>query len=281
MRVRRLGWAGLEVEAQGETVVVDLLQDVSPLAQWIGPARAPLLAPEAAGRVRAAMVTHLHSDHTDAGAIAGALAPDGVLLRPAPATGESLEVAATAGTERALVKHGVPSQVVEPWETVRTGPFALSAVPAVDGFGDPQIGWVVAAGEARIVAYGDTLFHGSWWLTRMRLGPFGAAFLPVNGPIVNLPHRQPPSPLPAAMTPEQAAAAATLLAAQIAVPVHYDTLHNAPVYVQVDDPAGAFAAAAGTRARVLEPGEWIEVPVERPDPVQVATRPSSRNTSSA
>ena len=98
----------------------------------------------------------------------------------------------------------------------------------------------------------------------MRHGPVGAAVLPGNGPIVNLPHRQPPSPLPAAMTPEQAAVAAELLEAEVAVPVHYDTLNNPPVYAQVDDPAGSFARAAGSRARVLAPGEWMDVPEPRP-----------------
>jgi len=273
MRVRRLGWAGLEIEVDGETAVLDPLQDTAPLRSFIGDAREPLLAPRPGARV--ALVTHLHSDHTDPAAIAAALGPEGVLLRPEPAQGEGLEVIGTKRAEDGLAELGVPARVVAPWETVTDGPFALTAVPAVDGFGDPQIGWVIGGGGRRIVAYGDTIFHGSWWLTTMRHGPFDAAFLPVNGAVVDLPHRQPPSPLTASMNPEQAAVAADLLEAEIAVPVHYDTLYKPPIYIQVDDPGGAFERAS-ERARVLAPGEWLELAYE-----PTVASPSSRNTSSA
>lgn len=96
----------------------------------------------------------------------------------------------------------------------------------------------------------------------MRCGPFDAVFLPVNGAVVDLPNRQPPSPLPATMDPDQAAAAAAILEARTAVPIHYDTLHNAPIYVQVDDPAGAFERAGGrlgVDTRVMAPGDWLEL----------------------
>lgn len=262
MRIRRLGWAGIQVEADGATAVIDLLEEIGPLERFIGPARGPLPAPDSADGVQLALVTHLHSDHADAPAIARALAADGVLLRPAPATGERLEVAAGAVAEAGIRELGIPSRVVEPWETVEVGPFEVTAVPSADGFGDPQVGWIVAADGRRIAHFGDTIFHGWWWLAKMRLGPIDVAFLPVNGPIVSLPNRQPASPLPAAMDPRQAAAAAALLEAGEAVPIHYDTLHNAPLYVQVDDPAGSFVSACGelgVRVRVAAPGEWMEV----------------------
>jgi L-ascorbate metabolism protein UlaG (beta-lactamase superfamily) len=95
----------------------------------------------------------------------------------------------------------------------------------------------------------------------MRYGPFDAVFLPVNGAVCDLPHRQPPSPLPAAMDPAQAATAAHLLGASAAVPIHYGALHRPPVYAQVDAPAETFvaaAAAAGVRTAVLEPGAALE-----------------------
>jgi L-ascorbate metabolism protein UlaG (beta-lactamase superfamily) len=267
MRIRRLGWAGVEIEAAGATAVVDLLEEFGPMARFVGEPQGELPAPEAAGRVDVALVTHLHFDHADPAAISRALAPDGLLLRPAPARGEGLETVALKLAEDGLAERGVGSRIMEPWQTVTVGPFELTAVPSADGFGDPQVGWVIAADGRRVVHYGDTLFHGSWWLARMRLGPFDAAFLPVNGPLVDLPHRQPPSPLPAAMDPRQAVAAAGLLEARAAIPIHYDTLHRAPVYEQVDDPAGAFEAAAeeaGVPARVLEPGTWLDLGVAQP-----------------
>ena len=138
----------------------------------------------------------------------------------------------------------------------------MTAVPAVDGFGDPQVSWAVEAGGHRVLHAGDTLFHGWWWLARMRRGPFDAVFLPVNGAVVDLPHRQPPSPLGADMDPEQAAVAASILEPGLAVPIHYDTLNRPPTYTQVDDPAGRFlaaCAAAGVKARVLETGDSLDL----------------------
>ena len=168
MRVRRLGWAGLEIEADGSVAVVDLLEDLGWLTEFVGEPREPLPPPENAGAVDVALVTHLHGDHADPAAIARALGPDGVLLRPEPARGEGLETIANEPAERALAKLDVPARVVVPWETVEIGAFALTAVAAVDGLGEPQVSWVIAAGGRRILHAGDTIYHGSWWLTAMR-----------------------------------------------------------------------------------------------------------------
>lgn len=262
MRIRYLGWAGLEIETAGTTVLIDLLEDVSSMARFIGEPRGPLLTPTEAGSASMAMVTHLHSDHADPAAIARALAPEGELLRPARACGEGLETAGLVVAETGIAEHGIATRTVDPWQTVRVGPFELTAVPAADGFGDPQISWVIAAEGRRILHAGDTVFHGWWWLTKVRHGPIDTVFLPVNGPICNLPHRQPHSTLPAAMGPTQAAAAAAILEARIAVPIHYDTLNNPPIYTQVDNPAGAFEHSSrqlGVDTRVIAPGDWLEL----------------------
>jgi len=91
MRIRRLGWAGLEVEASGTTAVIDLVEDVSSMARFIGEPHEPLLKPTKLGGVSVALVTHLHSDHADPSAISRALAPEGELLRLASAGGGVLE----------------------------------------------------------------------------------------------------------------------------------------------------------------------------------------------
>src|SRR5687767_15002061 len=134
MKITRLGWAGLELEAAGQLAVIDLLQDAAPMAQFMGTPHTPLPAPSRPGAALLALVTHLHQDHTDPAAIAAALAPDGVLLRPAPDEGEFLETAATAVVEKQLAELGVTQQVVAPWETVEAGPFRATAIPAADGF---------------------------------------------------------------------------------------------------------------------------------------------------
>lgn len=261
MDIRRLGWAGVELEADDGTVaVIDLMTDMEDMKQFVGAAHTELPGPTAPGRAAIALATHLHHDHCDPDAIAAALTDDGVLVRPYPDTGAFLEIAATLPMERRLVELGVRQRYVNPWETVRVGAFTVTAIPAVDGFGDPQVGWVVEADGVRVSHHGDTVFHGSWWKIRMRIGAPDVAFLPINGALVSLPHRQPASPFNAVLNPAQAAAAAQILGAGLAVPIHYDTIHAPPTYAQVDDPAGAFAReaeAAGVPFRVLAPGEKL------------------------
>jgi L-ascorbate metabolism protein UlaG (beta-lactamase superfamily) len=246
MLIRKLGWAGIELEADGQRLVIDPLLGFGDLEQFVGPPLTEL--PPPAGLADVALVTHLHRDHADPDALRGVP----VVLRPEANEGEFLEIAATTAQE------AIGGKVVAPWETIGAGAFTITAVPAVDGFGDPQVSWVVEADGKRILHCGDTLFHGSWWRIRMRCGPLDAAFLPVNGARCEFPHRTPASPFVADMDPEQAAAAAEILEVPIAVPIHYDTIHAPPVYAQVDDPAGCFAAAAGARAKVMAIGaEWL------------------------
>lgn len=255
MRIRRLGWAGLEVEAAGTRLVIDHARDLSPLfGGW--ESGEGLVAPS--GQAAAALVTHLHRDHTDAAALAEVLAPGAPVLRPAPGEGED---ATTLPAERELVLHELATEVVDVWSSREIGPFHLTAVPAVDGLGDPQLNWVVQADGQRVFHGGDTMFHGYWWLIARRFGPFDAALLPANGAVVDMPLRQPPSPLPAAMDPRQAAVAAEILDARYAVPMHYETEQpdKTAGYVEVPDPEDEFGTHAGGRAHALAVGQWLDL----------------------
>ncbi|WP_224391838.1 MBL fold metallo-hydrolase [Pseudonocardia sp. ICBG1293] len=253
MRLRRLGWAGLEVGSGGRRLVIDHVRDVSTMFPGWRPG-AGLVAPD--GEVDAALVTHLHRDHTDAGALAAVLAPDAPVLRPAPGSGDDVDTAFTALAERELVEHRLRTEVVEEWSTRELGPFRVTAVPAVDGFGDPQVSWVVEADGRRILHGGDTLFHGHWWHVARRSGPFDAVFLPINGVVVDAPLRQPSSRLPAAMDPRQAAEAARILGARHLVPIHYEPEQADELdhYREVEDPVGELRRHAGDRVRVLAVG---------------------------
>lgn len=262
LTVKRLGWASVEVGFGDQFLVVDLFLDNSPLEPFTGELREPLLAPERAGEACAALVTHLHSDHADPAAIAAAVAPGAPVLRPTAASGEGLDTIAQLPAEQGFAELGLETEELEPWQERRIGPFTVTALPAVDGFGDPQVSWSIEAGGKRVVHMGDTIFHGSWWVIPMRVGPVDLALLPCNGPMVSLPHRQPASPYAAAMDPEQAATAAQLMGAPRAMPIHYDAIHSPPAYAQVDDPAGRFAAAArerGVEPVVIAAGERVAV----------------------
>jgi L-ascorbate metabolism protein UlaG (beta-lactamase superfamily) len=262
MEIRRLAWAGLEVSAGGQTALIDFVEDFSRL-HGDDSAGGEMPPSPTLGAAVAGLLTHLHRDHADVAALRRALGPAAPVLRPEKSFGSAAEVALIEEPEAALEESGLATRVVSPWETVEVGPFAFTALPAADGFGDPQVSWCVAADGCRILHAGDTLFHGWWWLSALRQGPFDVAFLPVGGAVVDLPPRQPPSPLPAGMNPQQAAVAAKLLGARTVVPIHYGPLHEAPNYIQADDPPGnlrAVAAELGVEAQALEPGERFLIP---------------------
>jgi L-ascorbate metabolism protein UlaG (beta-lactamase superfamily) len=250
MRVRRLTWAGVEIQGSGATVLIDLLARVPELAEYGGEPVEEFVAPAAeAGTVPVAAVTHLHSDHFDAESLHEALAPNASVLCP-------------VGTEEQIRDSGLEARGVAPWETVTFDGLGFTAVPAVDGFGDVQVSWVVSDGDRRMIHCGDTLWHGYWWEIAKRSGPIDLAFLPINGAIADFDYLQPASGMPAILTPEQAASAALVLGAQAAAPHHYGTFHKPPTYVSLPDPEGAFVAAAerrGVATRVLRPGEEIEL----------------------
>jgi L-ascorbate metabolism protein UlaG (beta-lactamase superfamily) len=272
MKVRWLGWAGVEMEADGASVVIDPLEDAAAtfaaLGDRPGEVQLPtLVAPEARRTAVGGMVSHLHRDHADAGALAGVLAPGATVYEPTWPGGEAAENLALAQANAELGHSGLARRQVEQWETIEVGPFAITALPAVDGLGDPQVSWLVEAGGQRVLHLGDTIFHGYWWRMARRHGPFDLVFAPVNGPIIDFPHLQPPSVLAAAMEPEQAALAAELLGARAVVPMHYDGYAIDPWYRPIDDAAGRFEDAAAGRsyaARMLNPGDSLELADARP-----------------
>src|SRR5207247_1124004 len=145
------------------------------------------------------------------------------------------------------------------WDSVSAGPFTLTALPAMDGIGDPQVAWLVEADGVRVLHLGDTIFHGYWWRMARRHGPFDVVLVPVNGAVVSFPHRTPASPLPAALDPSQAAVACSLLDARWAIPIHADGYEIGGVYEPVAGAAQRFCDVARVTVRTLSVGEAIEI----------------------
>jgi L-ascorbate metabolism protein UlaG (beta-lactamase superfamily) len=260
MQVRWLGWAGVELEHQAETVVLDPLIDpagtFAGFGDDAGDVELPPVVPAAEGAV-AGFASHFHRDHADAGALTAALAPGAVVHHPPPTEEANL---ALAQAEYELGKAGLSRRAVAAWDAVATGPFTCTALPAVDGLGDPQVSWLIEAGGFRVLHLGDTVFHGGWWQMARRAGPFDVVAVPINGAVVDFPHQQPPSPLAAAMEPEQAAVAGELLGAKTLVPMHYGGFAFDPHYRPVADARERFERAArghAFRAAPLSPGEAI------------------------
>jgi L-ascorbate metabolism protein UlaG (beta-lactamase superfamily) len=266
MKVRWLGWAGVEIEAEGETVLIDPLADpAATFAALAEDARERMQVPEVtaptgAGAL-AGLVSHLHRDHTDADALLEGLAADAAVYEPVWPGGEDSENLSLAQANFELERADLERRAFDVWDSAEIGPFAVTALPAVDGLGDPQVSWLVEAGGHRVLHLGDTIFHGYWWRMVRRHGPFDVVLAPINGAVTNFPNLQPPSSLAAAMEPEQAALAAQLLQARILVPIHYGGFHADPWYLPIEDARERFEAAAAGHpyeARVLEPGESFE-----------------------
>jgi L-ascorbate metabolism protein UlaG (beta-lactamase superfamily) len=266
MRIRWLGWAGIEIDVDGATVVIDPLADpgatFAPLGDGARGAKLPeVVAPAVDRSAVAGLVTHLHRDHSDAGALAAALGDGATVHEPGWPGGADIENLALAQANAELDQAGLRRRQVEPWERVEAGPFSLTALPAVDGLGDPQVSWLVEADGTRALHLGDTVFHGYWWRMARRHGPFDVVLAPINGAAVDFPHLQPPSPLAAAMEPEQAAVAAEALGARVVVPIHYDGYAIEPWYRPIADAGERLRSAAAGRAfevRWLEPDESFE-----------------------
>jgi len=242
LRIQRLAWAGLRLQLPGATLLIDPLVDPD---AW-GSALKDRLIPvdDAVGNVYVA-VTHTHTDHFDAKAAADALQRGGTLIYP-------------GGTNPLPVPPHARARPATLWEPQLLGDFTATAVPAVDGYGDPQVSWVVSAGGRRIFHGGDTLWHGHWWRIGRQFGPFDAAFLPVNG--ARFGFLKPASGQSSVLTPEQAVAAADILGARRLIPIHYG-ISGMDEYVEVEDPIARLHAAAHAKSVAIQPmapGDWMD-----------------------
>ncbi len=263
MRLRRLGWAGLEVEQDGESLIVDHLIDPGVFARFYGVDRDELIVPKPR-RARAALLTHLHLDHADVPAIERAVRSSGWVLKPERKAAETrLDEVATGAAEAALAGSALEVRQCRAGDVFDLGAFRASALAASDGFGSPQVSWLIEAGTRRILHAGDTLWHGGWWDIAAAHGQIDIAFLPANGVELNFPQWQPAVSVPASMTPEQAVEAARALLARQLVPIHYNRTFEHPDYYRpVPDARERImvrAASSRTDVRFLEPGEWINV----------------------
>jgi len=242
---RRLSWAGVRLDVQGKSLVIDAIESVGSFRAPMGEPREALCKIGLPGEIDYALITHLHPDHFDPAALKLGLRPNGRLIcHPS--------VAAAAS------KSGLQVQTTEEWVPTNLGPFTVTAVPAVDGFGAHQVSWVVTVGEHKAIHCGDTLFHGYWWDFARRIGPLDLAFLPINGVVVDYFYET--SGLPAALTGEQAAVAARLMKARLVVPIHYREFHNPPTYTSDLNAEAALITAAqreGVAARIARSGELV------------------------
>jgi L-ascorbate metabolism protein UlaG (beta-lactamase superfamily) len=239
MRVQRLAWAGIRLEFAGSTIFLDPLTDRD---VW-GDALKDKLIPVSDSRgSRFVMVSHRHPDHANPKAIKEALGDDGTLvhfsgMQPLP---------------------GIRSRSLAHHEPLISNDFTATCVPAADGYGDPQVSWIINGGGKRIIHCGDTLWHGHWWMIGRQYGPFDAAFMPING--AKFKWRKPVSDVPAVLTPEQAVAAALIMGAKRLVPIHFGVT-GADGYDEIEDVRRAILRAGkarGVTISFIETGDWLD-----------------------
>ncbi|WP_139492221.1 MBL fold metallo-hydrolase [Brevibacillus dissolubilis] len=244
MRIKRLTWAGLYVQSGNTAVLIDPL--ASPTSFFV-PTEEAFLPLQPLGQVDAVLLTHTHLDHFDAESLRNAYGTEIPIYVPEDSVREVLQ----AGFTKVIgVRVG---------ESYPLGDLSAIVADSVDGFGFPQVAWIVSDGTHKLIHTGDTLWHGYWWKIKRLYGPIHYAFLPVNGPMLEV-NGVTPSHQPAAMTPEQAVSAAHLLAVEQFIPIHYQTFHSPPLYAETADVLGRLQQASrelDVHLHIVPPGEWV------------------------
>jgi L-ascorbate metabolism protein UlaG (beta-lactamase superfamily) len=228
MELQRLSWASLVVKSEGKSLLIDPLGgpirgQERPLAARLGEPKENIIPLESIEAPNAVLVTHVHPDHFD---------HKGILHT----FGDQIPVYVPKDSTGFVTKLGFKNVIgVETNEEFTIGHIRFTAAHSVDGFGTPQVSWVVNDGFHTIIHSGDTQWHGYWWQMEQKFGPIHAACLPVNGPILDVAGLRIQSSLPACLTPEQAIEAARILGAEYLVPIHYGTFNNPPYYSETEN----------------------------------------------
>jgi L-ascorbate metabolism protein UlaG (beta-lactamase superfamily) len=251
LSVQRLPWAGVFLEANDFTLAIDPLSknpDTSDTAVKIKHWGAcENMAADAV------LLTHTRADHYDVDVIRKILKPDGVIV-------------CAKESEATVQKDGFQTHSLDSYQIAALGPFDVTALPAVDGLGEPRISFLVELDDIRMIHCGDTLWHGYWYKWATDYGPLTVTFVPISGALVEVPGVSSTN-VPVVMTPQQAAAAADVLCAQLVIPTHYGCTAHPKGFEEQPNALKEFEQEARRRnlnCRVIEPGEEIELDRVRP-----------------
>ncbi|MDQ0339799.1 L-ascorbate metabolism protein UlaG (beta-lactamase superfamily) [Caldalkalibacillus uzonensis] len=255
MIITKLNWAGVLVQVNETTILIDPLGDTvqnqgKPLVAQFGAPQEDIIPLTSLPRPDAILITHAHSDHFSPKTLLDTFGAEVPVFMPH----DSLAMAGKAGFTKL--------KGLSVGETAAVGSVTVSATYSIDGFGSPQVAWIVEGEGKKIIHCGDTLWHGYWLNIAHKYGSFDVAFLPINAAILEIPGLPKQSQLPACMGPEEAVEAAYLLGVKSLIPIHYNTFHNPPYYIETENALARMHERAVTRGvgtRVLQPAETIEL----------------------
>jgi L-ascorbate metabolism protein UlaG (beta-lactamase superfamily) len=267
MRIRRLGWAGIEIEQDGAHLTIDYIATLGFFEDFLGEVenRDELVQLEA-GSLDAAVVTHLHRDHAEPEAIAAAIEPGGIVAGPERTRFISEQQKYSIEPQEAeLTGLGIERKALSPGESLQIGPFTATACFSVDGTGAEQIAWLISVGDESVLHCGDTIWHARWWDIAAEHGAPDILCAPANGVQVAFPWSTPPVEQLVDLSPEQAVDAAYALGAARLLPIHFTrTYEHAQIYRPIQNAEERLRAAAETRGVELAfpaIGEWTDVRV--------------------
>ncbi|MFT4417178.1 MBL fold metallo-hydrolase [Fredinandcohnia humi] len=255
MLLKKLTWAGVLIKS-GETVVlVDPLGNTpgnqdKPFAAKLGNAQETFIDLKGIQKPNVILITHIHPDHFDPISIKEAFGEDIPVLIPTA----SIEIGKKFGLKNVIG--------VSIGDTKTFGDFRVSPTYSADGYGSPQVSWVIEGAGKRIIHSGDTLWHGNWWRIRGEFGKFDVACLPINGAVLDVAGLSEQTNHHACMIPEEAVEAAKILGANHLVPIHFKTFHNEPFYIETPNAVPRLLQKAKERevnVTLLQPDQNLEL----------------------
>jgi L-ascorbate metabolism protein UlaG (beta-lactamase superfamily) len=252
--IKKLSWAGIQVKTVSTSILIDPLgmnppDRKAPFEPNMGQPHELIFPLDGIEKPDAILITHIHPDHFDPKAIKQFFGEDTALYLPAETIGLAQKQGFTNVTGVRAGDHFLVNDLV------------VKVIPAVDGYGTPQVSWGVSSGDGSIIHAGDTLWHGLWWQIERKYGPFDLACLPANGAVLTIQGLNVQSDIKACMDPEEAASAAKILGAKL-LPIHYRTFHNPPYYIETDQVIPRLKAAADKNEIdlcLLQPGEEVDL----------------------
>jgi L-ascorbate metabolism protein UlaG (beta-lactamase superfamily) len=247
MKIKKLNWAGIQVEINNQIILIDAVENFKPYFPVLGNPLSPLINFTDTIKADYILFTHLHLDHFDTTVIDKCLKENGKII-------------GYKKHEKAILKLNKNCVLLENDEFFEEDDIIFRSIFSLDGIGEEQTAWIVSHQNTKIFHGGDTIWHNQFWKLGKENPNITYAFLPINGAIVNfqiigLEY----STVPASLTPEQAFNAAKLLHAQKLVPIHYGKF--ATPFYQPTDTSNAvlqsFSHLIKQDFQIVEDGEYL------------------------